>query len=65
MMISNDFHKDCQTLRRLIVKTASECGQAAHIGGSLSMVELLKVLFGSHLKHDPKNPEWMNGTFSF
>lgn len=58
MMISNDFHKDCQTLRRLIVKTASECGQAAHIGGSLSMVELLKVLFGSHLKHDPKNPEW-------
>ena len=58
MMISNDFHKDCQTLRGLIVKTASECGQAAHIGGSLSMVELLEVLFGSHLKHDPKNPEW-------
>ena len=58
MLISNDFHKDCQTLRRLIVKTASECGQAAHIGGSLSMVELLNVLFGSHLKHDPKNPEW-------
>lgn len=58
MLISNDFHKDCQTLRRLIIKTASECGQAAHIGGSLSMVELLNVLFGSHLKHDPKNPEW-------
>lgn len=58
MMISNDFHKDCQTLRGLIIKTASECGQAAHIGGSLSMVEILEVLFGSHLKHDPKNPEW-------
>ena len=57
-MVSNDFQKDCQTLRRLIVETASHCGQSAHIGGSLSMVELLNVLFGEYLKHDPKNPFW-------
>lgn len=29
-----------------------------HIGGSLSIVELLSVLYGKHLRHDPKNPKW-------
>ena len=29
-----------------------------HLGGSLSIVELLSVLYGKHLKHDPKNPQW-------
>ena len=57
-MISNDFRKECKTLRRLILETASHCGESAHIGGSLSMVELLYVLFGTYLKHDPKNPKW-------
>jgi transketolase len=54
----NDFEKECQTLRRLIVETASHCGESAHIGGSLSMVELLNVLFGAFLNHNPKKPAW-------
>ncbi len=29
-----------------------------HLGGSLSIVEVLSVLYGKHLKHDPKNPNW-------
>ncbi len=45
-------------LRRLILETAAECGQATHVGGSLSMVEMLDVLFGSVLRHDPKNSQW-------
>lgn len=57
-MLSNNFDEDCRLLRRLIVETAFDCGQAAHIGGSLSMVELLNVLFGQFLRHDPKRPSW-------
>ena len=45
-------------IRRLIIETAAECGEAAHIGGSLSMVELLNVLFGSVLRHRPAEPTW-------
>lgn len=28
-----------------------------HLGGSMSIVELLSVLYGKHLKHDPLNPD--------
>lgn len=45
-------------IRKTIVDTAFKCGEAAHIGGSLSMVELLNVLFGEVLNHRPKEPEW-------
>jgi transketolase len=31
---------------------------AVHIGGSLSMTDILAVLFSDVLKHDPKNPKW-------
>lgn len=31
---------------------------AGHIGGSLSIVELLAVLYGKQLNYDPKNPQW-------
>ena len=47
-----------ETIRRLIIETAAECGEAAHIGGSLSMVEMLNVLFGSVLRHRPEDPRW-------
>ncbi len=32
--------------------------KGGHIGGSLSVVEILAVLYGGQLKHDPKNPKW-------
>ena len=31
---------------------------AGHIGGSLSIIELLAVLYGKEMKYDPKNPSW-------
>ena len=55
-MNSNSVSAD--NVRRLIIETAAECGEAAHIGGSLSMVELLNVLFGSVLRHRPAEPDW-------
>lgn len=29
-----------------------------HIGGSLSVIELLAVLYGKQMKYDPRNPQW-------
>jgi transketolase len=29
-----------------------------HIGGSMSMIELLSVLYGKQMKHNPQNPKW-------
>lgn len=29
-----------------------------HVGGAMSVVETLAVLYGGRLKHDPKNPSW-------
>ena len=31
---------------------------AGHIGGSLSIVELLAVLYGKQMVYDPENPQW-------
>lgn len=45
-------------IRKTIVETAFKCGEPAHIGGSLSMVELLNVLYGEVLQHRPVEPEW-------
>jgi transketolase len=44
-------------LRRLIVTTSQEAG-GAHFGGSLSMVEILTVLYWKILKIDPERPNW-------
>lgn len=32
--------------------------RGGHIGGSLSVVEVLAVLYGEQLKHDPQKPDW-------
>lgn len=39
------------------VKMIANLG-AGHIGGSLSISDLLAVLYGSQMKYDPKNPKW-------
>ena len=45
-------------IRKTIVEIAAHCGEAAHIGGSLSMVELTNILFRSFLRHRPSDPHW-------
>ena len=44
-------------LRRQIVRVL-ERGGRGHLGTSLSLVEMLRVLFDSVLRYDPKNPRW-------
>jgi transketolase len=53
--------EDLQELARHIRLTAvrmTHMAPSAHIGGSLSMADLLAVLYGSTLRVDPANPGW-------
>ncbi len=44
-------------IRRNVLEMLSHCGYG-HVGGSLSIADLLAVLYGKHLRHDPANPQW-------
>lgn len=50
-----NFEMKCREIRKLILKTIGTLG-VGHIGGSLSIVELLVVLYENHMKIDPENP---------
>lgn len=41
-----------------MIQSAFDCGHPAHIGGALSIVDILTVLYESVLKHDYTNPMW-------
>ena len=45
-------------IRRDVIRTARDCDEGVHVGGSLSMAEILAVLFFHVLRLDPKNPQW-------
>lgn len=48
-----------KNMRLNILKLANRAGdKGAHIGSSLSIVEILAVLYGSILKYDPSDPFW-------
>ena len=44
-------------LRRDIILMVG-VGQTGHIGGSCSAADIVAVLYGWKMKHDPKNPKW-------
>ncbi len=44
-------------LRRLMVRMLKG-GNRGHIGSTLSLIEIMRVLYDDVLKHDPKNPKW-------
>lgn len=51
-----DFNSKCRQIRKDILSEIASIG-SGHIGGSLSIVELLVVLYHKHMKVDPKNPK--------
>ena len=51
------FRKLCASLRRDMVDVTGWSG-GAHIGGSLSMVEMLVLLYWKYMRIDPENPKW-------
>lgn len=44
-------------IRRDILQMLEKRGYG-HLGGSLSIVELMSVLYGKQLRYDPKRPDW-------
>jgi len=45
-------------IRRDVIRTARDCAEGVHIGGSLSLAEVYAVLFFSVAKLDPTNLKW-------
>ena len=45
-------------IREDVVRTSRDCSEGVHVGGSLSMAEILSVLFFEVARLDPKNPKW-------
>ncbi|MFQ5788313.1 MAG: transketolase, partial [Thermodesulfobacteriota bacterium] len=45
---------------RVDILKALHKAKSGHTGGSLSSVEILVSLYFSHMRHDPKNPNWGN-----
>jgi len=37
-----------------------ECAGRGHIGSSMSLIEIMRVLYDDILRHDPANPGWMD-----
>ncbi len=46
------------SIRRDVVEAGYHCGESAHFGGGLSIVDLLAVLYEKHLRFDKNNPLW-------
>jgi transketolase len=45
-------------MRRKILEISFNCNNSAHLGGGLSIVDIMAVLYGGILRVDPGNPEW-------
>lgn len=47
-----------KNMRRKIIDISYTCNTSVHLGGGLSMVDIMAVLFGAILNFDIKKPEW-------
>jgi transketolase len=47
-----------KAMRHKILEISHTCNLSAHLGGGLSMVELMAVLYGHVLRFDKSNPRW-------
>jgi transketolase len=57
-MKSEDIASMAKTMRHKILEISHTCNLSAHIGGGLSMVELMAALYGRVLRFEPGNPRW-------
>lgn len=54
--MKNNYLEVSRDIRKIIIDRAYSCGQPAHLGGALSMVDLLTVLYEDFLSFDSSNP---------
>lgn len=57
MMTTTQLQIFAAQIRMTALRGLSVLG-AGHIGGSMSMADLMAVLYGGVMKVDPKNPKW-------
>lgn len=50
-----ELQKQCRDIRRLIIDAIGRLG-VGHLGGSMSVVEVLALLYFEHMKIDPRDP---------
>lgn len=55
MITNSDFKKSSLDIRKRIIDTAHLCGESCHLGGSLSMVDILTVLFSTAINLNTEN----------
>lgn len=53
-----DISAIARRMRRNILDISHDCNLSAHLGGGLSMVEIMATLYGGVMRFDPKNPRW-------
>ena len=53
----NNLSSQTKELRADIIRMITAAG-SGHPGGSLSVIDILTVLYAKHLRHDPKRPDW-------
>lgn len=62
-MISNErlkeFTEKAYKIRRHVLEMTTAAG-SGHPGGSLSCVDVITALYFHAMRHDPKNPSWLN-----
>jgi len=52
-----DLDKKAKTIRKHILKITSKAA-SGHPGGSMSILDVLTVLYFNHMRHNPKEPGW-------
>lgn len=50
--------KTSKAIRRLIIDKAFECGESAHLGGALSMTDIMAVLYKKFLRFKAEEPDF-------
>lgn len=54
----NRIRETARFMRTRILDISYQCGLSAHLGGGLSMVDLMAVLYGGVLRQRPEDPRW-------
>jgi transketolase len=55
-----DNHKELANAIRALSMDAVQIANSGHPGAPMGMADIAEVLWRKHLKHNPKDPQWMN-----
>ncbi|WP_104641291.1 transketolase [Helicobacter bizzozeronii] len=56
--MKNNLESKILSSKKRLLKTAYDCQKSVHLGGSLSIIDLLGVLYTKHLKYRLGEPSW-------